>query len=161
MVTYNTQEFTVVSGKFQQAWVKGSCPLVSFIFVINNRQLQQRWSTHQQKLSVQTVEGHYHGTVLLCDITTNNNEECGICVISRSGFSWRKINSQQFRHRFYLALNSSNCHDYTWGAHGYQAILLCAVSQRKKNVGDEKLKEWSAGSIFNYDEIVTLFYHYI
>ena len=154
VVTCNTQEFAVISEKFQQAWAKGSCPPVSFVFIINNRQLQQRWSAHQEKLSVQTVEEHYHGTVLLCNITTSNtmcnDKDCGICGISRTGFSWCKSHSQRFSNRFYLAPNSSKCHDYTQGAHGYRAMLLCDVCQRKK---DEKLKECSAGSIFNYDEI--------
>ena len=171
-----SQEFTVVSGKFQQAWAKGkgSCPPVSFIFVINNRQLQQRWSAHQQKLSVQTVEEHYHGTVLLCDITTSNNmcnnKDCGICGISRTGFERRcigkNINFQRFGHGFYVAPNSSKCHDYTQGAHGYRAMLLCDVCPGRKYVktqNDENLQgpppgydsvHGQAGHALNYDEVV-------
>ena len=169
-----SEEFTVVSGKFQRAWAKGSCPPVSFIFVINNRQLQQRWSAHQQKLSVQTMEEHYHGTVLLCDITTSNtmcnDKDCGICGISRTGFDRRyirkNINFQRFGHGFYVAPNSSKCHDYTQGAHGYRAMLLCDVCPGRKYVktqNDEKLQRpppgydsvhGQAGHALNYDEVV-------
>ena len=171
-----SEEFTVVSGKFQRAWVKGSCPPVSFIFVINNRQLQQRWSAHQQKLSVQTVEEHYHGTVLLCDITTSNtmcnDKDCGICGISRTGFDQRYISKnidfQRFGHGFYVAPNSSKCHDYTQGAHGYRAMLLCDVCPGRKYVkkrNDEKLQgpppgydsvhgQGGSDSVLNYDEVV-------
>ena len=144
---HGTREFTQVSEKFQRAWAKGSCPPVSFIFIIVNRQLQQRWSAHQQKLSDQRVEEHYHGTVLQCDITTNNNmcndKDCGVCGISKKGFDWLKSNSQRFHHEFYFGPNPSKCHEYTQGAHGYRAILLCDVCPERKYVKkqtDEKLQ---------------------
>ena len=171
-----SQEFTSVSGKFQRTWAKGSCPPVSFIFVINNRQLQQRWIAYRQKLSDQTMEECYHGTQLLCDITTNNgmcnNEECGICGISRTGMDRRcirkNINFQRFGHGFYVAPNSSKCHDYTQGAHGYRAMLLCDVCPGRKYIkksNDEKLQgppqgydsihgQSGSDSVLNYDEIV-------
>ena len=171
-----SQEFTAVSGKFQRAWAKGSCPPVSFVFIINNRQLQQRWSAYQQKLSIQTVEEHYHGTVLLCNITTSNSmcndKDCGICGISRTGFDRRcirkNINYQRFGHGFYVAPNSSKCHDYTQGAHGYRAMLLCDVCPGRKypmTRNDEKLQgpppgydsvhgQGGVGSVLNYDEVV-------
>ena len=176
VVAAGSQEFTAVSGKFQQAWVKGSCPPVSFIFIINNKQLQQRWSAYRQKLSDQTMEEHYHGTVLLCNITTSNSmcndKDCGICGISRTGFDRRcirkNISFQRFGHGFYVAPNSSKCHDYTQGAHGYRAMLLCDVCPGKKypmTHNNEKLQGPPPGydsihgqggpcSILNYDEVV-------
>ena len=171
-----SQEFTTVSGKFQRAWAKGSCPPVSFIFIINNRQLQQRWSAYRQKFSDQTMEEHYHGTQLLCDITTNNamcnNEECGICGISRTGMDRRcirkNINFQRFGYGFYLCPSSSKCHTYTQGAHGYRAMLLCDVCPGRryfKTHNDETLRgpppgfdsiyvEFGSDLVLNYDEVV-------
>jgi len=176
VVAAGSKEFTITSRKFQQAWGKGSCPPVSFIFVINNRQLEQRWNAYRQKLSVQTVEEHYHGTALLCDITTSNtmciDKDCGICGISRTGFDRRcirkNINFQRFGHGFYLCPSSSKCHDYTQGAHGYRAMLLCDVCPGRKyckTQNDEKLQGpppgydsvhglGGSGSVLNYDEVV-------
>ena len=37
------------------------------------------------------------------------------------------ITFQRFGHGFYLAPNSSKCHDYTQGACGYRAMLVCDV----------------------------------
>ena len=176
VVAAGSQEFKIISGKFQKAWAKGSCPPVSFIFIINNRQLQQRWSAYQQELSIQTVEEHYHGTVLKCNITTSNtlcnDSDCGICGISRTGFDRRCIhksmNFQRFGYGIYVAPNSSKCHDYTRGAYGYRAMLLCDLCPGRKYVKTntyEKL-QWpplgydsvhgQAGStsVLNYDEAV-------
>ena len=95
-----------------------------------------------KQLQDQTVEEHYHGTKLTCDLTQSsssapcNDEECGICGISTSGLDRRcirkNINFQRFGHGFYLAPNSSKCHDYTQGANGYRAMLLCNVCPGKK-----------------------------
>ena len=70
-----------------------------------------------------TVEEYYHGTNLTCDITTTqalcHDQDCGICGISAVGFDHhcvrKNINFQRFGCGFYLAPNSSKCHDYTQG----------------------------------------------
>jgi len=108
IVEAGSQEFQKVSGKFQQAWArgKGSCPTLSFVFVVSNRKLVQRWTAYRQQLSIQVVEEHYHGTVLMCDIINTkamcSTEECGVCGISRDGFDRRcirkNINFQRFGH---------------------------------------------------------------
>lgn len=178
IVEAGSQEFQKVSGKFQQAWArgKGSCPTLSFVFVVNNRKLVQRWTAYKKQLSIQDVEEHYHGTVLRCDITNTkamcNTEDCGVCGISRDGFDRRcirkNINFQRFGHGFYLAPNSSKCHDYTQGFSNYRAMLLCDVCPGNKYVmkqDDVKLKGPPKGfdsvhgrggsdSSLNYDELV-------
>ena len=134
------QEFTQVSHKFTKAWDtnKGACPKVGFVFVISNSSLEKRWSAYRQTLQVQTIEEYYHGTKLTCNLSKApcNDQECGICGISNIGLDRRcirkNINFQRFGHGFYLAPNSSKCHDYTQGAHGYRAMLLCDVCPGRK-----------------------------
>lgn len=174
------QEFTEVSRWFQKQWAKrkGPCPPLSFIFSISNGQLEQRWRVYQQRLSEKTVEKHFHGTKLNCNITTSettcNDQDCGICGISRTGLDRRCIQKnipfQRFGHGFYVAPNSSKCHDYTQGvgAFGYRAMFLCDVCPGKKyrkKRDDESLTGppkgydsvhgmGGSGSTLNYDEIV-------
>ena len=174
----SSQEFTEVNKKFQQAWAKEKrpCPSLNFIFIVSNRQLEQRWRAYQQKLSCKTVEQHFHGTKLKCNITARkascNDEDCGICGISRIGMDRRciqkNITFQRFGHGFYVAPNSSKCHDYTQGAYGYRAMFLCDVCPGRKYLkkrDDEKLQcppqgfdsvhgQSGSGSVLNYDEIV-------
>ena len=88
----------------------------------------------------QECEEHYHGTTLVCDIATSqtlcNNESCGICGISHTGldpqYIGKNIIYRRFGYGFYLAPNSSKCHDYTVGARSYRAMLLCAVLPGRK-----------------------------
>ena len=136
----NQQVFRQVSQKFTSSWNtrKGSCPKVDFIYVVSNSALTARWTAYRQKLSVQTVEEYYHGTKLTCDLSSLpcTDQECGACGISNTGLDRRcirkNINFQRFGHGFYLAPNSSKCHDYTQGAHGYRAMLLCDVCPGNK-----------------------------
>ena len=172
----NAQEFSAVSAKFTTMWVKGTCPKVSFIFVITNTNLEQRWGKYKRTLKDQRVEEHYHGTMLTCNITGDKNmcsdQSCGVCGISRMGLDQRciqkNINFQRFGHGFYLAPNSSKCHDYTQGANNYRAMLLCDVVPGNKFIiknNDQKLTGPPPGfdsvygksgtdSVLNYDEIV-------
>ena len=80
-----------------------------------------------QLLQDQSVEEHYHGTTITCNITTTNklcnDGNCGICGISSTGLALDNQNEHHLpmiRHRFYLAPNSSKCHDYIQGV--YMAI---------------------------------------
>ena len=174
MRSASSSEFTNVSQKFTNAWnlKKGACPKVDFVFVISNSTLLLRWTAYKQKLSNQTVEEYYHGTKLTCNLAkapcTDSN--CSICGISSTGLDRRcirkNINFQRFGHGFYLAPNSSKCHDYTQGAHGYRAMLLCDVCPgRKYSIpkDDVALKAppsgydsvfGQVGSRLNYAEIV-------
>ena len=170
----NSQEREEVIVKFTNAWnfKKGECPKVDFVFVISNFTLLSRWTAYRLKLSDQTVEEYYHGTKLSCNLTKAPcaDSECGICGISRTGLDRRcirkNIKFQRFGHGFYLAPNSSKCHDYTQGAHGYRAMLLCDVCPgRKYNLrsNNKNLRKPPSGydSVFgetgghlNYAEIV-------
>ena len=171
-------KFREVSFKFTQAWVKRQCPKVDTVFVIKNAPLKRRYDAYRTSLSKQTSEEHYHGTTLNCNITrkqcTCNDDDCGICGISTTGLDQRciqkNISFQRFGHGFYLAPNSSKCHDYTQGAHGFRALLLCEVAPGKKyflRKNDTSLTgppqgfdsvygKGAAGSasVLNYDEIV-------
>ena len=175
----STQEFQAVCIKFKSAWVKGTCPSVSYVFVVTNTKLEPRWRRYLQNLTLQDVEEHYHGTMLTCNITATNtlcrDENCGICGICSVGLDRRciqkNISFQRFGHGFYLAPNSSKCHDYTQGACGFRAMLLCDVAAGKKYIlqaNDQKLLKppegydsvygkgvpGSSSSVLNYDEIV-------
>ena len=110
------------------------------MFVVSNSALEARWRAYKQNLQDQRVEEYYHGTKLICDLSNMPcaNTKCGICGISNMGLDRRcirnNINFQRFGHGFYLAPNSSKCHDYTQGAHGYRAMLLCAVCPGRKYI---------------------------
>ena len=171
-------EFKAVSAKFSQMWAKrkGACPQLKFVFVVNNTTLEHRWKAHQQKLKFKAVEEYYHGTMLRCNITndqkTCSNQACGICGISMLGLDRRciqkNISFQRFGHGFYLAPNSSKCHDYTQGAHSYRAMLLCEVIpgnkyELKSDISsltsppdgyDSVYGRGAKDSTLNYDELV-------
>ena len=136
----NQQEFSRVSQQFTRDWNrrKGTCPKVDCVYVVSNSALEVRWRAHKQNLQNQIVEEYYHGTTLVCNLSSMpcTNADCGVCGISSTGLDRRCIrknfNFQRFGHGFYLAPNSSKCHDYTQGANGYRAMLLCAVCPGRK-----------------------------
>lgn len=170
------QEFSVIVGKFQQTWAtaKGPCPPVSFVYIITNTQLTQRWQTYQNGLQKKDVEHFYHGTKLTCNITVTsapcNDQACGVCGITNTGLDRRcirkNIQFQRFGHGFYLAPNSSKCHDYTQGSHSFRAMVAFDVCPGKRypltsdNVGlkgpppgyDSVYGQ--AGGSLNYEELV-------
>ena len=109
----------------------------------------------------------------MCDILNTNtlcqDVECGVCGIANIGFDRRcirkNINFQRFGHGFYLAPNSSKCHDHTQGHGGYRAMLLFEVCPGKKyqlRNDDETLTAppegynsvHGTGGNLNYDELV-------
>ena len=144
------------------------------MFAIDNSSLEKKWTDYRKTLRIQTSEVHYHGTSLSCDITTSRticNNGCGICGISSAGMDPKHIRTnfdfQRFGHGFYLAPNSSKCHDYTAeNAHGLRAMLQCDVLPgRKYNLkhNNEKLTGpprgfdsvfGQVGSKLNYPEVV-------
>ena len=179
LVDRHSAEFAQVTRKFSNSWTKGSCPPVScvHVFAITNPTLEQQWTAYGQKLqhSVQTItEEHYHGTTLACNITISrslcSDGNCGICGISCAGldpqYIRKNIDFQRFGHGFYLAPNSSKCHDYTQGAYDFRAMLLCEVRPGNKyhlQTNSQKLKGppqgydsvyGLVGSKLNYPEIV-------
>lgn len=141
LASYN--EFDTIKRKFKNDWApgKGAVPDVKAVFVIKNDEL--KWNTYKLSLpsQYQGVEEHYHGTKLLCNITSNEDLccslNCCICRIVTAGFSSHKIGSnisrfQRFGPGFYLAPNSSKCHEYTEGAYEFRALLLCDVCPGRK-----------------------------
>ncbi len=173
------QRFTTVETKFTRAWAipKGVCPEVSWIFQVTNTILRTRWKTHRETLHTdfQIAEEYYHGTKLTCNITTTHalctDMNCGICGICRRGPDQNRIGKniphfQRFGHGFYLAPNSSKCHDYTQGAHSYRAMLLCEVIVGRKYMTKYNARTLNApppgydsvygqcGGSLNYDEVV-------
>ena len=174
----DTPEFKEVSLIFAREWVKPSlkpCPTDLKIFKVYNQTLESRFQTYVKSLGHQSTERHFHGTTLRCDLANSKGactqSECGICGISRHGFDSKKIGSNISRFKrfglgMYLAPNSSKCHDYTQGCHGYRALLLCDVAPgRKYNIKHDKTQLTSPpqgydsvygqhGGNLNYDEIV-------
>lgn len=163
------------------AWAKGTAPGsdVKAVFIIENECLRKRWQAYKGSLPHlwQKHEEHYHGTKLSCDITQDKDlccaVDCGICRIADGGFDKWKIKKnipsfQRFGPGFYLAPKSSKCHDYTQGANGYRALLMCDVCVGRKyplTKNDQSLMGPPAGyhSIYgqvglggdlNYEEIV-------
>lgn len=172
----DSPEAANISRKFTQNWAqaKGQCPKVCFTFSIHNPKLKQIWETYKSTLSDSMIEEYFHGTKLDCDLTRTNSlctsDMCGICGIANIGFDRRcirkNIDFQRFGHGFYLAPNSSKCHDYTQGKNNYRAMLLFDVCPGRKyqlQRDDETLTappqgynsvHGKSGIRLNYDEIV-------
>lgn len=118
----------------------GSFPIISAIFYVTNPTLTRQWENYRETLTQKKSEPHYHGTKLTCDIMSSqslcSDGNCGICGISSAGMDrnciGRNIGFQRFGSGYYLAPNSSKCHDYTEGANGYRAMLLCDVLTGRK-----------------------------
>ena len=138
-------QYKSIEAKFKQKWAatKGDVGEVKAVYVIENQALKMNWILYRQSLppEYQQVEEHYHGTRLMCDITNMNDlccaRECNVCRIAESGFDEQKIRTnitkfQRFGRGFYLAPNSSKCHEYTQGAFNYRALLLCDVCPGNK-----------------------------
>lgn len=176
LVDHLTSEFSRVCQKFIGAWAVRPCPTVDFMFAVSNTSLEQKWLLYKCTLTDQTVEEHWHGTMLVCNIMANlrpcNYKNCGICGISRTGLNPNYIQKSPSFHRFgpgfYLAPNSSKCHDYTHcqGFSGYRAMLLCDVCAGTKYYLQRNQQHLSGppsgydsvygvvGSSLNYPEIV-------
>ncbi len=147
---------------------------MEYVAVVVNATLKQRCSTYRQRLRNQEMEEHFHGTTLSCDIKRTKAlcsvGSCGICGISRTGLNRgyikKNIDFQRFGDGFYLAPNSSKCHDYTRGINGYRAMLLCDVCPGNKyrlRKTDQSLQgpprgydsvNGQVGEHLNYEEIV-------
>ena len=147
---------------------------MEYVFVVINATLKQRCSTYRQGLRNRGLEEHFHGTTLSCNIAYTevlcSDGSCGICGISRTGldrsYIKKNIDFQRFGDGFYLAPNSSKCHDYTRGTNGYRAMLLCDVCPGNKyrlERTDQRLKGpppgydsvyGQVGRDLNYEEIV-------
>lgn len=131
--------------------------------------------TKYSKSLSSSIEKYFHGTSIKCDLASKKaactNGKCGVCGISRNGFDMRLIGSNiprfmRFGKGFYLAPNSSKCHDYTQGFANYRVMLLCKVAPGHKYTvtnDQTKLKAppqgcdsvyGASGGTLNYDEIV-------
>jgi len=163
---------------FQTMWPqeKGKCPPVDYVFTISNSYLQSQFESYSITIRVANIEEHFHGTTLKCNLARDQslclNRSCGICSISRYGFDSSLIGSnvsfQRFGAGFYLAPNSSKCHDYTQGSQdsGHRALLLCEVYPGEKHRLQTTSKHLTAppvgrdcvygdaGQDLNYAEIV-------
>ena len=145
---------------------------------MKNTKLEMRWKQYQQKLtssgSPSSTEEHYHGTSIACDLANTkamcSDGQCGVCGVSKLGFEKKFIQHNiqfvRFGKGFYVAPNSSKCHDYTQGHHMHRAMLLCDVVPGNKYVltkTNENLPgppqgydsvHGQAGHSLNYDELV-------
>lgn len=169
-------EVALVTKKFKESWShkKGECPTVDRVFLVSNTKLKNRWNIYKDTLSYCDREEYFHGTQLVCNIIGTNtlcsDVDCGVCGIANIGFDRRcirkNIDFQRFGHGFYLAPNSSKCHDYTHGRCGYRAMLLfdvCPGNKYQLQTDDEKLTappegynsvHGKHGISLNYDELV-------
>lgn len=172
-------EFQQAQSHFINKWAKGkgTCGQLHQVLVIENPKLKKKFQTYLSSLSVSTVSQHYHGTSLKCALyqskttaTVCNDKTCGVCGVSQRGFLAKykstNIKFQRFGDGFYLAPNSSKCHDYTQGHGGYRAMLLFNVAEgtrytlkqdnpalKAPPAGYDSVYGQSGGSL-NYDEIV-------
>ena len=147
-LSFTSEQYTSIVSKFRNDWVaaKGPCPSVDHIFEVFCKYLQKHFKRCSDALArsghATSVEQHYHGTFIKCDLISSkslcSHNECGICGISKNGFQKSRIGSNitfmRFGQGFYLAPNSSKCHDYTQGTHTHRAMLLCDVLPGKKHV---------------------------
>ena len=170
----DSAQFSSVSSMFSRSWKKGTSPPVRFIFAISNPTLERKWGNYESKLHSKQHNRFFHGTSLTCDITTLqrlcSDGECGICGISSGGLDPQyirtKIPFQRFGHGFYFAPDSSKCHDYTEGANGLRAMLLCDIHDGQKHELEKKNQKLTrppkecdsvygkVGDELNYPELV-------
>ena len=110
---------------------------IKTVLRIDNPTLKSRFDQYCATLPSSNVEWLYHGTAIKCHIlqskTFCRNRTCGVCGISRDGFDKAKIGTRvsrfkRFGHAFYLAPNSSKCHEYTLGFGNLRALLYCQVA---------------------------------
>ena len=170
------REFRRIKAHFTQQWDsrKGTYEQLYEVFVIDNLKLKDQFQKYCSTLSVKTVNQYYHGTSLKCAIYQNgtvcSDYTCGICGVSQKGmlpnFKGKNIKFQRFGDGFYLAPNSSKCHDYTQGHNIYRAMLLFDVAEGNKYILQKDQTKLTAppsgydsvygkhGSNLNYDEIV-------
>ena len=149
---------------------------VMMIFKIFNPKQKNIFTQYTQSLSPNTkTEKYFHGTSIICNVKTQkvacSNQKCGACGISSRGFDKKLIGSNiprfmRFGKGFYLAPNSSKCHDYTQGIVDYRVMLLCEVApgNKYKVTNDQTQLEGppqgydsvygAKGGALNYDEIV-------
>ena len=129
------KESLTIAQNFQKS-TEGACPKLAIdcVYVITNNKLHERWIAYRNNLDDKTVEQHYHGTKLACDITTKktlcDNQDCGICGIATRGLDPECIHKNihsPFGNGFYLAPNPAKCHEYSRGCGRYRAMLLCDV----------------------------------
>ena len=90
-------DYAAVSELFQRKWAreKGECPKLEYIFVIANTQILEKWHSYRRILETDTVENHFHGTKLTCNLSSTRtlctDSNCGVCGLSRSGFDPLRI----------------------------------------------------------------------
>ena len=175
----DTPEFSRVQAHFTSTWDKGSCPQVDYILSVTNAKLESRWKIYRKELRHKDFERHFHGTKLTCNVVSQlsacGGEHCGVCGIAQNGMDGqcihKNINFQRFGRGFYLAPNSSKCHDYTQtyqlqGPNTHRAMLLCDVLPGNKCYLQKRDPSLTAppagydcvygqvGGELNYEEIV-------
>ena len=115
-------EYRSICSKFRNDWAKGACPAVDFVLEVDCLALKRRWEDFTTDLATRgsptTVEEHYHGTFIKCDLAGTKSlcadSSCAICGISTVGFKKNLIGTnisrfKRFGHGFYLAPHSSKC----------------------------------------------------
>lgn len=129
---------------FTSSWVKYlPVPEPSAIFAVSNSRIWELFQDYVQDLKTKdadaTTDYFFHGTTLQCDLLKANascaDPNCGICGIVTRGFDKSLIGKniprfKRYGEAFYLAPNSSKCHDYTQGKEdiGMRAQVLCLVA---------------------------------
>ena len=129
---------------FKSKWVKYlPVPEPKAIFAVSNSKIWESFQEYvkdlKEKDSDATTDYFFHGTTLQCNLLQLNETcddlNCGICGIVARGFDKSLIGKniprfKRYGEAFYLAPNSSKCHDYTQGKDdiGMRAQLLCLVA---------------------------------
>ena len=138
----------------------------------------QSYVTKQREKGAEpTTNYHFHGTTMNCNLlacdSVCNDRLCGVCGISQRGFDPELIGTNiprfmRFGRGFYLAPNSSKCHDYTQGTNavGLRAQILCLVASGTKFETRSDHTNFStppehydsvygrSGGTLNYEEVV-------
>ena len=174
------QKYTKTADYFINQWdpIKSCPPLktdIATIFRIFNPKQQNVFKQYTSSLSNPATERYFHGTLIKCDAKGQkfacSDLQCGVCGISKRGFELSRIGSNiprfmRFGKGFYLAPNSSKCHDYTQGIVDYRVMLLCKVAPGNKYIVQYDQPKLYApppgydsvygakGRSLNYDEIV-------
>jgi hypothetical protein len=141
---------------FLDTWAKGTPPDeddVKVVYSIQNSTLQTNFETYCQNLTSSNIANFYHGTVVKCSLQGTgafcSNGSCGVCGISQQGFSPGKRGKhvdwfKRFGHAYYLAPNSSKCHEYSEGYGQCRALLYCQVAQGNRYMAETNMAHLKA-----------------
>jgi hypothetical protein len=155
LLDYSQERNTVVK-TFLDTWAKGTPPSeddVKVVYSIYNGAVEANYQRYCGNLRSSNIDNFYHGTVVKCSMQSTgrlcHSDGCGVCGIVQQGFSPEKRGMhvnwfKRFGHAYYLAPNSSKCHEYSEGYGQCRALLYCQVAQGNRYMAESNMAHLKA-----------------